>query len=67
MPVLCLNCGQYRVMKEIGKENNASASVAVGRSDYDRHSVVSNTMQKVSVYMQLQYLQNTKLHLNFSH
>ncbi|KAG0583524.1 hypothetical protein KC19_3G143800 [Ceratodon purpureus] len=37
---------KYRVMREFGKENNASASVAAGRSDYDRHSVVSNTMQK---------------------
>ncbi|KAG0555729.1 hypothetical protein KC19_VG001800 [Ceratodon purpureus] len=36
----------YRVMREFGKENNANASVAAGRSDYDRHSVVSNTMQK---------------------
>lgn len=48
MPMLFSICEQYRVMREFGKENNASASVAVGRNDYDRHSVVSNTMQKVS-------------------
>ncbi|XP_024362815.1 uncharacterized protein [Physcomitrium patens] len=37
---------QHRVMKELGKENNPSESAAVGRNDYDRQSVVSNTMQK---------------------
>lgn len=35
-------------MREFGKENNASASAAGGLRDYDKHSVVSNTMQKVS-------------------
>jgi hypothetical protein len=50
-PMLCVTCEQYRVMREFGKENSASASVVVGRSDYDRHSVVSNTMQKVLVVL----------------
>ena len=40
---------QYRVMREVGKENNSSASLTGSRSDHDRHSVVSNTMQKVSI------------------
>lgn len=35
-------------MREIGKENNAGASATGGLRDYDKHSVVSNTMQKVS-------------------
>lgn len=34
-------------MKDFGKENNAGASAAIGRGDYDRQSVVTNTMQKV--------------------
>lgn len=36
---------KYRVMRDFGKENNASAS-AGGLRDYDKHSVVSSTMQK---------------------
>jgi len=36
-------------MRDFGKENNASASAGGGGlRDYDKHSVVSNTMQKVS-------------------
>lgn len=49
MLVSCVICEQFRVMRDFGKENNASASAAGGLRDYDKHSVVSNTMQKVSL------------------
>uniref|UniRef100_A0A7I4EBW2 HNH nuclease domain-containing protein n=1 Tax=Physcomitrium patens TaxID=3218 RepID=A0A7I4EBW2_PHYPA len=37
---------KYRVVRDFGKENNTSDTVSSGWNDYDRQSVVSNTMQK---------------------